>query len=642
MSAKGHVDRAAAVAALPRMAAPFPMQVMGEFGLNHGDTWWMDARLALFWCPEWLPAERTMRARIDLRKGVGVDLDVVLITDQIPCFHGGGYLHLAQWSADAGARAKIEERIRVTCAEAFLKGYEPPRLPAPDADEVARRRPMTEAEHLQRAHEHALLALATRTELTRKRRASTALLAMGAGLLLGALAVLMGDSGSLARMAAFRADPVQAARAGVLRHGDFAGVDFPDIDYAGVDLREARLVGASLAGRSLPGARLSESDLRRADLSSANLRDANLVGAQLDGADLRGADLRGADATTDPAGANFAGALYSGDTRWLNGDPPAGAVGPGARASMLRLARLSVPGAELDGIDLAGARIGELDLSACSLRAASLSRATLAAANFAGATLTGSRLDQVACERCNFAGAELSGAEAARANMNGANLSGSTADKGNWAAAQLVDADLSGTRWTGVDLRGANLSRATLASVTWEECLLFAADLTGANLSGARMARCAGDQHTRLPTHVSASDLGLRLFAPGGDAAGAKLPPGLDLGRRDLHRLLAPRAALDGVKLAGSNLSEADLSNASLREADLEGALLARTNLAATDLHGARLHAANLRGANLSRAKLCGADLTGAELQGVVFTGATACATTRWPQNKPPRGVKTI
>ena len=123
-----------------------------------------------------------------------------------------------------------------------------------------------------------------------------------------------------------------------------------------------------------------------------------------------------------------------------------------------------------------------------------------------------------------------------------------------------------------------------------------------------------------------------------------KVPPSIDLRRRNLHRARLAGVDLAGVDLTGADLSGADLAGADLRGArlvrsDLRQAVLDHASLELADLSEARLaqataRYADLQGARLYATKLEGADLTGAHLQFLVWNDPSPTA--ERPATLPP------
>lgn len=110
----------------------------------------------------------------------------------------------------------------------------------------------------------------------------------------------------------------------VLLSLDLSQADFAGADLTRVQLKHCNLAAGHLAGANLRGANLTNSDLRGADLRTADLTGADLEGVLLMGADLRGCCMRR------------------------------------ARLAAAEFYRPGMPPAQVEGLDLSGAYVGDL------------------------------------------------------------------------------------------------------------------------------------------------------------------------------------------------------------------------------------------------------------------------------------------
>jgi uncharacterized protein YjbI with pentapeptide repeats len=184
------------------------------------------------------------------------------------------------------------------------------------------------------------------------------------------------------------------------------------------------------------------------------------------------------------------------------------------------LAKVNIPGANLNRANLRSA-----DLNGADLNSAYLSGANLSFANLIGAQLTGANLTGANLSRADLTGADLTGANLGLANLNGAYLSRANLTGANLSRANLRGADLSGANLRGVNLSGANLSGA----------YPIGADLTGANLRGADLSGADVRGADVTGATLSGADLtGAKnlIQAQLSEACGnneTELPEGLDL-----------------------------------------------------------------------------------------------------------------
>ncbi|MCP4810590.1 MAG: protein kinase [Proteobacteria bacterium] len=303
-----------------------------------------------------------------------------------------------------------------------------------------------------------------------------------------------------------------------------------EVELLAPDFTEADLSGADLTDADLEQAIFARARLAQTSLDGASLLAADLSGAYVLGASFRQADLRKANVDLDPVGADFVGAIFDGATDW-HGDPPRGAVGPGADVRMMAL-----DGMAFEKLDLTGLHGREAHASGTSFRESYLVGAELPDLHAPGATFAYSQL-------------------------GAANLGGAVLTRASFAQADLTNASLAGADLSGAVLVGARLGAASLGG----------AELTGA-IADARTNWPSGYQPTAMGVVLLAPGLPLEdLDLAGLDLSGASLA-GLDLSGADLSGATLRGVSLKGTDLTGANLAGADLSEASLVGADLTGA----------------------------------------------------------------------
>jgi len=251
------------------------------------------------------------------------------------------------------------------------------------------------------------------------------------------------------------------------------------VDWAGCDLRGAILQNGDLSGANLTGADMFFSYLYNMNLNSANLANVSLkqghiVAASVDNTDFSGADLaymHAEDVTGTPA------ALPS-DWRLIRGyliGPDANMIGD------------EFPGADLSGIDLAGAAIGlgsfaGANLSNANLRGAGLGLVGMAGANLSGTDMTNTSLSEISSGGVTGVPTGLP----APWVLRGGYLLGPSADL---QEQHLSDFDFRGTDLEGANLFDAHLRNANFANVNLTHASMIQADLVGADLFGANIAR---------------------------------------------------------------------------------------------------------------------------------------------------------
>lgn len=154
-------------------------------------------------------------------------------------------------------------------------------------------------------------------------------------------------------------------------------------------------------------------------------------------------------------------------------------------------------GADLSGLELAGAYLVHADLRGADLRGTNLNRAKLAAADLRGTTrldganlyraiLSSARLEDAVLDAAALREAQLNGTLLTGASLRGADLRGAFLTR-----AELSGADLAGARLLGADLEGAVLVGARLEHADCTQVRLHRADLSKAQLVGTRLERAS-------------------------------------------------------------------------------------------------------------------------------------------------------
>mgnify|MGYP001472500146 CR=1 FL=1 len=120
------------------------------------------------------------------------------------------------------------------------------------------------------------------------------------------------------------------------------------------------------------------------------------------------------------------------------------------------------PNADLEGVDLSGARLAKCDLSGANLRDCVFTGARLVGANLSGADLSGAVLIDVQAAGSNLQGANLTCADLSGAFLANANLRGCNLTETKFEGTQLSGADLTGATSDGAILESVHSSPATI------------------------------------------------------------------------------------------------------------------------------------------------------------------------------------
>lgn len=274
-----------------------------------------------------------------------------------------------------------------------------------------------------------------------------------------------------------------------------------------------------------------------------------------------------------------------------------------------RVIRMLAAQERLDGLDLSGADLSELDFTGRSLCAVNLKDASLR-----GSKLTGANLTQAQMSRADLSGAALDGANLTLADLTASNVAGAS-----FAGASLAQTDLSrahgaGAIFRGAKGRGARFSGGEWVSASFEEMAIEAADFSEARLDRAVFDRAVLPQvrlHQAHGKNVSFRDATI----PGARADGTRFS------ESSFRSVSAPgsiwnKAMLDEVNFYGATLGRASFFGASCERANLSAADLVEARFDRARLSGATFLKSNLMNASLQQADLSGADLRGANLYG--------------------------
>lgn len=217
----------------------------------------------------------------------------------------------------------------------------------------------------------------------------------------------------------------------------------------------------------------------------------------------------------------------------------------------------------LDGIELIGLELDNIDFSGISMQRATINDCSLKGAKFISANLSHSNLRNNDFSDARFIATTLESADLSDCKIVGA----------SFLTATVRGARLERIDFRGHDLRSLDLRHTSLANSNLEGLLLQRFDLSGVNLEGANLAN-------------------------------ANLT----------------KVNLTEANLQKANLCGAQLQNAIFRKANLEGADLRGQDLSNIDFENARLVNCDLREANLKGANLSGCDITGSRLWKIQVT----------------------
>lgn len=255
---------------------------------------------------------------------------------------------------------------------------------------------------------------------------------------------------------------------------------------------------------------------------------------------------------------------------------------------------IDLSGKNLDGIDLSGALLEQVNFSGASLRGANLSGAVLARANLIEADFSGANLEK----------ASIGAVNATRTNFSGANLNETVLARG-----QFYESNFSGCVFNKVDVFEAVFTKANFSMAEIPEIIFLKADFQQAVFYGAKLLRCAFVQCNLTQAEFSNSETISCVFvnsnADRTSFEGSNLAGSCFIGdeaffnqNKFTHACL-DRTNFRGMPLKGTNFSHSQMENALFNEADLTD----------SDFSNARAKSAQFRGAELTGANFNNIDL---------------------------------
>ncbi len=348
--------------------------------------------------------------------------------------------------------------------------------------------------------------------------------------------------------------------------------------------------GESLSGSDLKGIDLSNLDFRSKEdggecKSTANFSGANLVNADLKGTILTGANFEGANLS----GANLTKTDLARRIRATGIIVSMGFISATLRNAILKNTEITetlLSYADLENLNLEGAKIRNADFTGARLRNVDFSKSVLGKITINPGGLVGAWVSPKQAEQLHEAGHILSGVNFSEKSLEGINLSG--------------------VELEGNNLRDKNLSKANLSKAHLKRIHFGKADLTDTDLSGATLEDCTFNDANLSRTRLEGATLKNTKFS-----------------REQFIELAQTIPNLEGINLSGLNLSNIELAanndeyQLNLSEANLEHANLAKTNLKNANLTKTNLKNVILNDSNLEKTILTGTCLEESELKNI-------------------------
>jgi len=298
---------------------------------------------------------------------------------------------------------------------------------------------------------------------------------------------------------------------------------------------------------------------------------------------------------------------------------------------------IDLSGEILDGADLSGAFLEQVNFKGASLKGANLSgailaRADLEDADLRGADLTGANVGAVRGTGADFTGADFTGAKLSKGNFT----------RANFTTAKLADTELLEIVVDGANFTGADLSGLVFLEIGFDTVCFFQAALEGTIFLKCPLQNCRFDEGRLSGCHFTDSRLARCRFvnADMTKACFVATDPkqadtrdmdftGACLKQANFQYMPMQKARFTGTDLENAFFGETDLTgadfsrarakNAQFRKANLSFAVLDHINmdlgsLAKANLAGASFKSANLHGVDVLRANISNTDFSGANL----------------------------
>jgi uncharacterized protein YjbI with pentapeptide repeats len=281
---------------------------------------------------------------------------------------------------------------------------------------------------------------------------------------------------------------------------------------------------------------------------------------------------------------------------------------------------------KLDGIDLSGAFLEQVNFQGASLVGANLSgailaRANLDGANFSGANFEGANIGAVHAHNSNFTDANMESAKLSKADFSGANFTRARlvdieSLEMKVAGANFTEADMPGLNFIEVTLNNVCFHRANLGSSTFLKCAVSNCDFAGAIMPSCTWADVKLDH-----CHFDSADMTSNCFA-------ATEPQLSGIQNCSFKGTRVDRCNFQGMNMPASDFENAIAESTIFSNADLSGSNFSNTQaqqaqFRGTKLTNARLDNINLKEGSLAKAHLVSASFVGANLYAVDMLRST-------------------
>lgn len=287
---------------------------------------------------------------------------------------------------------------------------------------------------------------------------------------------------------------------------------------------------------------------------------------------------------------------------------------------------IDLSGEDLDGINLCGAFLEQVNFKGASLRGADLSGAILSRANLDGADFTGAKFKE-----SNVGAVHAHGANFTDTDFKSAKLS-----RGDFTGSNFTNANMEEIESLEIVIDKADFSSANMPMVTFLKTEISGAKFTGGNMDTTVFLQCKiSDCDFSCTVMEKSAFIDIRIrnvsFEKADISSGcfvATEPEKTSLENINFNEAILKQTNFQNMGLAESQFREANLENAffsgaDLTDSDFTNAYAKNAQFRKSKLTGAKFNNVNLSEGSLAKAHLVNTSFKGANLFRVDFLRST-------------------
>ncbi|MDM8555565.1 DUF2169 domain-containing protein [Desulfococcaceae bacterium HSG7] len=238
----------------------------------------------------------------------------------------------------------------------------------------------------------------------------------------------------------------------------------------------------------------------------------------------------------------------------------------------------------LDGVDLSGTFLEQVNFTGASLKGANLSKAIMARAILEDADLSQANLEE----------ANVGGVHALRTDFTDANLKSAKLSKGDFTDAVFTRSELEDTESLEIIVNGADFTQAIMPSMKFIESEIKGTIFSKADLTATMFYDCAiknANFSEAIMHSCTWADVRLNNV----------IFDGTDLTGSCFVATDPEKTVLENVRFAGACLNKCNLQEMRMPDTDLTYTSMENANFTKADLSGADLYGAYARGAQFKK-----------------------------------------